>query len=296
MPAQGASAAPIPWNQTVIVNLDGIFVPADQAGLPIDDSAILFGDTLFETIKVRHSTLLLAEAHLDRIQMSAALLDFPCDRDTIRTALQQTAQQLPWPVTRIRLTLSRGRCNGLQTPPQENARTLITATSYIEPDENQIRTGAFCVFAPNRRVNPLSHLPQMKRGNYADCLYAARFAQAKGAREALFCNEENHVLEGATSNLFIVKGNTLITPEAGEVVLAGIMRRHILLTAKDLGLRTEERPISKKDLMLADEAFLSNALIDIMPIAKIETTGIRRGRQAIKLLQRIRETPNLQIK
>ena len=280
----------------MIVNLDGTFVPADQAGLPIDDSAVLFGDTLFETIKVRHNALLLAEDHLDRIQMSAALLDFPCDRDAIRTALQQTAKQLPWPVARLRLTLSRGRCNGLQPPPPENARTLITASAYIEPDENQIRTGADCVFAPNRRVNPLSHLPQMKRGNYVDCLYAARFAQAKGAREALFCNEADHILEGATTNLFIVKDNTLITPEAGELILAGIMRRHILQLATDLGLNTEQRPISKKDLILADEAFLSNALIDILPIARIGTTDIRRGRQAIKLLQKIRESSNHQIK
>ncbi|MGE4543621.1 MAG: aminotransferase class IV [Pedobacter sp.] len=280
----------------MIVNLDGTFIADDQTGLPVDDGAILFGDTLFETIKVRHNTILLAEAHLDRIQMSAALLDFPCDRDAIRTAQQQTAKQLPWPVARMRLTLSRGRCKGLQPPPKENARTLITASAYVEPDENQIRSGANCVFAPNRRVNPLSHLPQMKRGNYADCLYAARFAQAKGAREALFCNDEGHVLEGATSNLFIVKDNILITPEAGEVVLAGIMRRHILQIAKTLGLATEERPISKKDLILADEAFLSNALIDIMPIARIEATEIKRGKQAIKLLQKIRESTNHQIK
>jgi branched-chain amino acid aminotransferase len=280
----------------VIVNLDGSFVPADQVGLPVDDSAVLFGDTLFETIKVRHNALLLVEDHLDRIQMSAALLDFPCDRDAIRTALQQTAKQLPWPVARLRLTLSRGRCKGLQPPPKENARTLITATAYIEPDENQIQAGAYCVFAPNRRVNPLSHLPQMKRGNYADCLYAARFAHAKGAREALFCNDEGQVLEGATSNLFIVKDHTLITPEAGEVVLAGIMRRQILLTANSLGLATEERPITKNDLIQAEEAFLSNALIDIMPIARIESTHIKRGKQAIKLLQKIRESINHQIK
>lgn len=280
----------------MIVNLDGTFIAADQAGLPVDDGAILFGDTLFETIKVRHNTILLAGAHLDRIQMSAALLDFPCDRDAIRTALQQTAKLLPWPVARMRLTLSRGRCKGLQSPPKENARTLITATAYIEPDEIQIHAGADCVFAPNRRVNPLSHLPQMKRGNYADCLYAARFAQAKGAREALFCNEEDQVLEGATSNLFIVKDNTLITPEAGEVVLAGIMRRQILQIAKTLGLATEERPISKNDLILAEEAFLSNALIDIMPIARIESTHIKRGKLAIKLLQKIRESINHQIK
>jgi branched-chain amino acid aminotransferase len=274
----------------VIVNLDGRFAPAEQACLPPNDGAVLFGDTLFETIKVRHGAVLLADAHLDRIQLAAALLDFPCDRVTMQTALLQTAQRLPWPVARLRLTLSRGSCNGLQAPPRENARTLITATAYREPDENAFATGAVCVFAPNRRVNPLSHLPQMKRGNYADCLYAARFAHANGAREALFRSEDGLVLEGATSNLFILKGNLLITPEAGELVLAGIMRRQVLLRAKDLGLHIEERPVTTAELLLADEAFLTNALIDVLPIARIEATPLKRGPKALKLLHSVRES------
>lgn len=274
----------------MIVNLDGRFVPAEQACLPLNDGAVLFGDTLFETIKVRHGAVLLADAHLDRIQLAAALLDFPCDRVTMQTALWHTAQQLPWPVARLRLTLSRGSCNGLQAPPRANARTLITATAYREPDENAFATGAVCVFAPNRRVNPLSHLPQMKRGNYADCLYAARFAHANGAREALFRSEDGLVLEGATSNLFILKGNLLITPEAGELVLAGIMRRQVLLRAKDFGLHIEERPVTTAELLLADEAFLTNALIDVLPIARIEATPLKRGPKALKLLHSVRES------
>lgn len=277
----------------MIINLDGRFVSVDQAGLPPDDGAVLFGDTLFETIKVRNNTVLLADAHLDRIQMSAALLDFPCDRAAIQTALQQTAKQLSWPVARLRLTLSRGRGNGLQAPKPENARTLLTATAYTEPDENDLTSGAFCVFAPNRRVNPLSHLPQMKRGNYADCLYAARFALAKGAREALFCNDDGHVLEGATSNLFMIKDKTLITPEAGEIVLAGIMRRQVLQAARNLGMPIEERPITVKELFLADEAFLTNALIDMLPINRVATTRLRRGLQTRKLLQAVRENITL---
>ncbi|NIQ95771.1 MAG: aminotransferase, partial [Desulfuromonadales bacterium] len=74
------------------------------------------------------------------------------------------------------------------------------------------RQGVACCLAPNRRVNPLSHLPQMKRGNYADCLYAARHARSLGCREALFLDEKHGLLEGATSNLFVVKNGVLRTP------------------------------------------------------------------------------------
>jgi branched-chain amino acid aminotransferase len=268
----------------MIVNLDGRFIPADEAGLPLNDGAVLFGDTLFETIKVRNGKALLADAHLDRLALSAALLDFPCDRDAIRAALLQTAARCPRPTTRLRLTLSRGICTGLQTPPAQNARVIITATRYREPDEAQRAAGAVCVFAPNRRANPLSHLPQMKRGNYADCLYAARHASAKGAREALFLDADGCVLEGATSNLFIIENKSLVTPEAGELVLAGIMRRQVLQTATNLGLRIEERPIGKQALLQADEAFLTNALIGILPIGRVGNTPLKRGPLALELL------------
>lgn len=273
----------------MIVNLDGQFIAPDQATLPLNDGAVLFGDTLFETIKVRHGALLRVDAHLDRIEMSAALLDFPCDRSAIATFLQETAKRLPWPVARLRLTLSRGCGTGLQAPPPDKARVMITANAYHEPDQTEYSKGIRCVFAPNRRVNPLSHLPQMKRGNYADCLYAARFAQAKAAREALFRSDDGSVLEGATSNLFMLKGNTLTTPVAGELVLAGVMRRQVMDTAPELGLTVREGPISMQALLQADEAFLTNALIEVLPIGHIEATPVKTGVISTALLQAVRD-------
>jgi branched-chain amino acid aminotransferase len=273
----------------VIVNLDGHFVSETEAGLPPNDGAVLFGDTLFETIKTRNGKALLPDAHLDRLALSAALLDFPFDRNAARTALLQTAERCPWPVARMRLTLSRGTCTGLQAPPAQNARVLITACAYDEPDATQRNAGAACVFAPNRRVNPLSHLPQMKRGNYADCLYAARYALAKGAREALFCTDGGHVLEGATSNLFILRDGILTTPAAGELVLAGVMRRRVLQAAETLGIKAIEGPITKEVFLQADEAFLTNALIEVLPIARVENIPIKRGSRAIDLLRTLRK-------
>lgn len=273
----------------MIVNLDGSFVPPEEASLPPDDGAILFGDTLFETIKARNGRMLHVEDHLDRLAMSAALLQFPCDRDAIRTALEETAAHAPWPVTRLRLTLSRGRCAGLQIPPASEARTLITACAYNEPDRAERAAGAVCVFAPNRRVNPLSHLPQMKRGNYADCLYAARHARSRGAREALFRDDMGQVLEGATSNLFMIKDGILGTPEAGELILAGVMRRQVLLAAATLGIETEQRTITVQELCAADEAFLTNALIEVLPISHIEATPLKRGTLAETLMQKLND-------
>jgi branched-chain amino acid aminotransferase len=275
----------------MILNLDGEFVDPDRAGLPINDGAVLFGDTLFETLKAKDGRIRFLDDHLDRLQLSARLLDFPLDADRIRRALQDTAARLAAPVVRLRLTVSRGSFKGLDFPPPGKSHFFISAAGYREPDREERQQGARCLFAPNRRVNPLSHLPQMKRGNYADCLYAARFARSRGAREALFVTDDRQVLEGATSNLFILQDGALATPPAGELVLAGVLRRRVLQAAAYLGLSVAEQAISIDELFAADEAFLTNALIDILPISAVEGHPIRRGPRAERLLEALAAMP-----
>jgi branched-subunit amino acid aminotransferase/4-amino-4-deoxychorismate lyase len=261
----------------MIINLDGAFVSPKEACLPLDDGAVLFGDTLFETLKARDGRIRFLEAHLDRIELSTRLLAFPLDREKIRETLLAVADRLEAPVSRLRLTITRGSFAGLELPPAVRGHFFILARPYVEPTASERATGAACLVAPNRRVNPLSHLPQMKRGNYVDCLYAADFARRRGAREALFVSAEGCVLEGATSNLFALQDDTLVTPPAGELVLAGIMRRQVLGAAAGLGLQVEERDVRLDELFAADEVFLTNSLIDLLPVSQIEGRPLRRG-------------------
>ena len=261
----------------MIYNLNGQFVDTKDAKLACNDSAVLFGDSLFETFKAQGGYIQFLEQHLDRLELAARLLHFPCDRPALRSALQETAECLSDPIIRLRLTLSRGPMTSLALPSPDIGHFFISAAPYQEPLAVEQQQGAICVFAPNRRVNPLSHLPQLKRGNYADCLYAADYARRKGAREALFQTDDGQVLEGATSNLFIIKNDTLFTPPSGELVLAGIIRRQALLAAEDLGLSVEERPISAEELFNAGETFLTNSLVGLLPIAQIESHSMSRG-------------------
>jgi branched-subunit amino acid aminotransferase/4-amino-4-deoxychorismate lyase len=267
----------------MIVNIDGSFIDPAVACLPLDDGAVLFGDSLFETLKAKGGRIRFLEEHLDRIELAARLLAFPFERSAARKALTETAQRLASPVARLRLTLTRGAFTGLHLPPATQGRLFILARPHAEPTESDRTTGVVCVIAPNRRVNPLSHLPQMKRGNYADCLYAADFARRRGAREALFVNAEGRVLEGATSNLFALQGDTLVTPPAGELVLAGIMRRQVLRVAAGLGLQVKESDLPLDELYAADEVFLSNSLIDLLPVSQIEGRPLHRGVLAERL-------------
>ena len=273
----------------MIININGRLVQEDQARVHLLDGGLLFGDTLFETIKARGKSICLQQEHLDRVELSCGLLGFPCDRSTIEKALDETAARLPWPVSRLRLTLSRGRGEGLAEPDRENTWFAITAAAYSEPTDAERLHGVACCLAPNRRVNPLSLLPQMKRGNYADCLYAARHARKQGYREALFIDTDDRLQEGATSNLFLVCDGTLVTPPAGEVVLAGIMRGQVLMAARHLGMPVQERSVLYQDLFDAQEVFLTNSLIGLLPVSSVEGKAVNRGDSWSSLQSQIQE-------
>lgn len=261
----------------MLVCLNGTFIPHEDARVPINDGGFLFGDTLFETLKAHEQKILLKTRHLDRLEQSAQLLNFPWDRQKIESSLRQMAAALKYPTSRIRLTLSRGGFQGLSWPAAEQSWFLLTATEYDEPTDTERQSGAACIIAPNRRINPVSHLPQMKRGNYADCLYATNYARKSGADEALFIDQNQHVLEASISNLFAIIDDRLITPPTGTLILEGIIRQQVINTAAELGIIVSERELPLGELMQAQEAFLTNSLIDILPISSIDGEKINRG-------------------
>ena len=252
----------------MIVNHNGRFIDIDSPIITGRDGAWLFGDTLFETMKARQHTIHFAGQHLDRLASSARLLDLPIDREAIGAALSESVRQTDAPLSRIRLTVSRGPFSGLVFPPSEHAHFLIEVGPYPGPEENELRNGIDVVIAPNQRVNPLSHLPQMKRGNYADCLYAANHARKHGAREALFVDDNHRLLEGATSNIFLVR---------------------VLALAAEWGLITEERDVLFDDIFSADEVFICNSLIDILPVASCEGRALNQGELGHRFLSALRE-------
>lgn len=261
----------------MLVSLNGTFIPHEDAQLSITDGGFLYGDTLFETLKAQGTRILLLNEHLDRLQLSARLLNFPCDRQRIETACQQLAAALTAPLSRIRLTLSRGSHQRLALPGKEKGWFLLTATEMSEITTEERQAGAICVLAPNQRVNPLDHLPQMKRGNYVDCLYAADYARQQGAREALFIDPDGFLQEGSTSNLFALLDDRLVTPPIDKTILAGIMRREVIDAATELGILVVERKLHMEEVTTAEEVFLSNSLIDVFPVSSIDGQSVRRG-------------------
>lgn len=257
--------------------LNGIFIPHEEATISISDGGFLFGDTLFETLKAQKQKILLLPQHLDRLEQSAELLNFPYDQQKIESSLLHMAAALKSPASRIRLTLSRGNFAGLTWPAPEQSQFLITAVEYSELTDDERQIGATCVIAPNQRSNPVNHLPQIKRGNYADCLYAINYARQSNAGEALFVDPSQNILEGSTSNIFATFDNRLITPPPGTLILDGILRQQVIKAAAELGILVTECNLPLTELHQADEVFLTNSLIDILPVASINEKAISRG-------------------
>ncbi|TYO98670.1 branched-chain amino acid aminotransferase/4-amino-4-deoxychorismate lyase [Geothermobacter ehrlichii] len=248
-----------------------------------DQAALLYGDSLFETIRARGRELFWLDDHLDRIESGCRQSGIPFDRRQAEDDLARLASALPWPDARVRLTAGSGPL-GSDLQPQGGLQ-FASAVPYTPPTPVDIRRGVACVFAPNRRVNSVSDLPQMKRGNYADCLYARRHAIANGAFEAVFVEPDGELLEGSISNIFLLLDGVLLTPPAGTLVLPGIARARVLQAARQLGLPTLEQPLYRDLLPQAREVFLTNSMFGLLPVTKIDALKLPAGPVARKIRQ-----------
>lgn len=282
MSQQGGSAAKGAGGMTQVWR-DGCWQKAELPLLSPLDGGWLFGDSLFETLLMRGNRPLLLDRHLDRLELSAHLSAMPFDRKSSEALIATALAQTPYPTARLRLTLSRGVSPGLAFPAT-GAEPLLTIAPYAEPTPEQRTTGWRAVAAPNQRVNPVSHLPQMKRGNYADCLYACNHARSCGADEALFFTPENRVLEGSISNLFLIRGDRLLTPHLGGLVLAGVIRSRLLQLAEGCGLQAGEAELTEAELFDADEVLVCNSLLLIMPLVELDGRPLQRGERWRDLL------------
>jgi len=258
-----------------IIYLDGKLVPRSEAHISPSDQGFLYGYGLFETMRAYKGSIFLIKRHLTRLMKSAAQLkiNVGIGADELEKACKDVLSANKLKNARVRLTASRGE-DGLK------ATVLVTALEYQPPSGEKYANGYRASLATFRHCSG-SLLLKMKTTSYMANIIAREQAEASGSDEVLFLNEKGHLTEGAVSNLFLVTPSlSLVTPPVESGLLPGITRKFVMELAARRGIKIIEADVSLDELRHFKEAFLTNSLIEIMPL--VELAG-RRERDKIKI-------------
>lgn len=258
----------------------GEFVPADEATVAADEAAFLLGAGLFETLRTYGGTPFRLEAHLCRLRESGETLRiFVRESDEeIAGVLARLVETNGVPDARVRITASRGRVTAPVDDEAAPPATLVVAAGPMTPYPAELYENGATVVVSDIRVNESDPSTFHKTTGYMTNLLALRDARRARATEAIRFNTKNRLAEGAVSNVFLVREGRLLTPPVEEGLLPGVTRAAVLELAAEAGVPAEQRPLTVHDLLDADEVFLTNAIMELLPVVRVERREIGAGR------------------
>lgn len=258
------------------VYLNGNIVEAAKAAVPVTDSSYLYGIGLFETLRAVGGKVFRLRDHLARINQSAeALTIFNHYTDEqIEAAIKQLLAANDLTDARLRLQISNG-----PVQPDGTAKTnlLLTAAEFAPYPAEYYENGVRVILTDSRQ-NSSDPFCGHKTTCYGPRLTALKNAHEKLAAEALWFTTENYLAEGAISNVFLVKDGTLYTPPVNTPVLPGIARKTVIEIAEDLDINCYENPLRVDDLLAADEIFLTNVIMEALPVVAVEAHTVAEGK------------------
>jgi branched-subunit amino acid aminotransferase/4-amino-4-deoxychorismate lyase len=269
-------------------SLGGQLVAAGDARVPALGGGVTYGYGLFETMRAYGGRVFRLDAHYARLLDGAPTLGLhvPFDADALRHAACALLERNGLEDASLRLTLE-GDVPAAGAVAAAPARWLVTAQAMTQYPEPLYERGASAVVSGVRR-NETSPLSRLKTLNYLDNLLARREARRLGADEAILLNTRCVVAEGSASNVFIVRGGRLLTPPIDAGALPGITRTTVLGLAPSLGLEPREEAFDVQALRAAEEAFLTNSLMEVLPLVSIDGEPIASGRPGA-VAKRLRE-------
>jgi branched-chain amino acid aminotransferase len=263
------------------IYIDGQFVDKEDAKISVFDHGLLYGDGIFEGIRLYQGCVFLLDEHLKRLELSAKalLLDLPLSRQEMSDVVCESCRQNKLVDGYIRLIVTRGVGSlGLSTRSCVKPSLIVIAdTIQLYPPEIYSE-GLSIITVPTRRNTPAALDPGIKSLNYLNNVLAKLEAEQMGAMEAIMLNNEGYVAECAGDNLFIVQGDRVITPDAASGALRGITRQAIMDIGKELGMLVEERNLTRYDIWSADECFLTGTAAEVIPAVKVDGRIIGEGK------------------
>jgi branched-chain amino acid aminotransferase len=264
-----------------LIYLDGEFLDQSEAKVSVFDHGLLYGDGVFEGIRFYNGRVFRMEAHMDRLWESARsiCLEIPISRQEMDEALLETIRRNDLRDGYVRLIVTRGVGNLGLNPVQckRPSIIIIVATIALYPEE-VYRNGLTVVTVATRRVGPAALNPAIKSLNYLNNVLARIEANLANADEALMLNDAGNVAECTADNVFIVKRGEIMTPPITAGALRGITRSVVFDIAAELGLRISEPELTRHDVYIADEAFLTGTAAEVIPMVKVDGRIIGDGK------------------
>lgn len=254
------------------VFLGGDVVPAGEARVSVFDRGFLYGDAVFEALRTYRGVPFAEEEHHARLRESAkrCLFQQIPDEKTLCDALWSVLRKRPGQETLVRIVLTRGVGPlGLAIPDGLLPELVVIGVPLQVPPLADYRDGIGVTFVRTRTTVTETEATGAKVTNYLPNMLALEKAQKDGSKEALLVDGDGRVVEGATSNVFLFEGDTLVTPPVSDGILPGITRRHLLSLAERRGpVRVES--LTKERLLAADEIFVSSSIREILPVVRID--------------------------
>lgn len=270
------------------VYLDHKLVNSAEAKVSVFDHGFLYGDGVYETMRSYDSVIFMLDEHFERLYRSASMvgLTIPKKIDEIKVAIYETLDGNALKNAYIRLTISRGYGPiGLDPDLCEKPTFVIIAQEMKDYPRDYYEHGIKTIISDTRRNLAEAINPRIKSLNFLNNILAKTEAKKKDAYEAIMLNASGHLAEGTISNLFFYKDNVIHTPSIDCGILDGITRKVALDIAVREGFMINEGKFTKKDIYAAEEVFITNTTIEVMPVKQVDDVHYRAG-NASKLLHK----------
>ena len=262
------------------IYLDGTLVPAEDAKISVYDHGLLYGDGVFEGIRVYGEKVFLLEEHVKRLYESATAIRLTIPRSTaeMTSAVEQTVAANSIDDGYVRLVVTRGAGTlGLDIRRTSNPQVIIIADSITLYPPEIYEKGMPLVTASTIRNHSAAINPRIKSLNYLNNILAKIEATDAGMLEALMLNSRGEVAECTGDNVFVVSGGVVKTPPADAGILEGITRNAVIKLARDAGITVCETILTRHDIYTADECFLTGTAAEVIAVISLDGRTIGSG-------------------
>lgn len=277
---------------SLLIYLNGEFVPKEEAKVSVFDHGLLYGDGVFEGIRSYNGRVFRLDEHLQRLYDSAKVirLKIPLSFDEMKEKILETLRLNKLSDAYIRAVVTRG-VGDLGLDPDkcsDEGFVFIITDKIVLYDDQFYKNGLTVITVPTRRNVPEALNPRIKSLNYLNNILAKIEAKNGNVIEAIMLNSDGYVVECTGDNIFIIKNGAIYTPPTYIGALEGITRDAVMEIAQKMGFKVEERIFNRYEIYVSDECFLTGTAAEIIPVVKVDGRVIGDGHPG-KITQKLTE-------